>query len=140
MLRFPPILAGTKSHLDHFHQPSKTGFCKFSLHLNACIVRSVDISILSSSTFRCLLLNTRKSKSLNIPKPYIFRLGQNPDDRQPAEEGRLQGRAHARGAPLHPTHAVPVRESDCGLLRLPPSLQASSLMLLHNRCSLAITL
>ena len=33
MLRFPPILAGTKSHLDHFHQPSKSGFFKFRLHM-----------------------------------------------------------------------------------------------------------
>ena len=28
---FPPILAGTKSHLDHFHWPSKSGFFKFPL-------------------------------------------------------------------------------------------------------------
>ena len=32
MLRFPPILAKTKSHLDHFHRPSKTGFFKFPVY------------------------------------------------------------------------------------------------------------
>ena len=26
MLRFPPIWLGSKSHLDHFHRPSKSGF------------------------------------------------------------------------------------------------------------------
>ena len=33
MLRFPPILAATKSHLDQFHRPSTWGFSFFSLHV-----------------------------------------------------------------------------------------------------------
>ena len=39
MLRFPPILAGTKFHLEHFHRPSKSGFFKFPL-LSPCIPRT----------------------------------------------------------------------------------------------------
>ena len=32
MLRFPPILAGSKSHLDQFYWPSAWGFMVFTLH------------------------------------------------------------------------------------------------------------
>ena len=31
VLRFPPILAGTKSHLDHFYRTSKSNFFKIPL-------------------------------------------------------------------------------------------------------------
>jgi hypothetical protein len=57
-------------------------------------------------------------------KIIFSRLGQDSDDRQPSEEGRLQGEPDHRGSSRHPPHPLPVRESDRGLLRLSPPLQA----------------
>ena len=50
MLRFPPILAGTKSHLDHFHRPSKSRFFKFPL-----LSRVILFSRLSADSRQLLL-------------------------------------------------------------------------------------